>query len=281
MRVNKYCDYDFNLLNDELDVNPHSLFARKVRSTIYATKTIESGNQFEIEIYPALTKQGKRKIRKENQEVYRKWNDTLQKKNIIRKINHNFKSGDLYGTLTYPKEIYPNSIEDAKKNMVNFIKRIKTRLKKKNIDLNEFKYVYATEKSEKGRVHHHFIMNSLLTMDEVMECWNKGGYHKISKIDYDAKFALTGLATYLCKEHSDRRKSEKRYSCSKNLDNPIVTRNYSKFSERKVKKMVSDEALIATFLEKEYPHAAFLDVNVSRNKYGHVFIHARMTKRRI
>lgn len=281
MRANKYCDYDFNLLNDELDVNPHSLFARKVRSTIYATKTIESGNQFEIEIYPALTKQGKRKIRKENQEVYRKWNDTLQKKNIIRKINHNFKSGDLYGTLTYPKEIYPNSIEDAKKNMVNFIKRIKTRLKKKNIDLNEFKYVYATEKSEKGRVHHHFIMNSLLTMDEVMECWNKGGYHKISKIDYDAKFALTGLATYLCKEHSDRRKSEKRYSCSKNLDNPIVTRNYSKFSERKVKKMVSDEALIATLLEKEYPHAAFLDVNVSRNRYGHVFIHARMTKRRI
>lgn len=281
MRVNKYCDYDFNLLNDELDVNPPSLFARKVRSTIYATKTIESGNQFEIEIYPALTKQGKRKIRKENQEVYRKWNDTLQKKNIIRKINHNFKSGDLYGTLTYPKEIYPNSIEDSKKNMVNFIKRIKTRLKKKNIDLNEFKYVYATEKSEKGRVHHHFIMNSLLTMDEVMECWNKGGYHKISKIDYDAKFALTGLATYLCKEHSDRRKSEKRYSCSKNLDNPIVTRNYSKFSERKVKKMVSDEALIATLLEKEYPHAAFLDVNVSRNRYGHVFIHARMTKRRI
>ena len=45
--------------------------------------------------------------------------------------------------------------------------------------------------------------------------------------------------------------------------------------------MASDEALIATFLEKEYPHATFLDVKVSRNKFGHVFIHARMTKRRI
>lgn len=281
MKANKYCDYDFNLLNDELEINPSSLFARKVKSTIYATKTIESGNQFEVEIYPALTKRGKNKIRKEHKEVYRKWNDAHRKKNIIRKINHNFKSGDIYGTLTYPRESYPSTLEEAKKNMVNFIKRIKTRLKKKNIELNKFKYVYATEKSEKGRVHHHFIMNSLLSMDEVMECWNKGGFNKISKIEYDAKFALTGLATYLCKEHKNRTKSEKRYSCSLNLDNPIEKRDYKKFSERKVKKMASDEALIATFLEKEYPHAAFLDVNVSRNKYGHVFIHARMTKRRI
>lgn len=281
MKANKYCDYDFNLLNDELEINPSSLFARKVKSTIYATKTIESGNQFEVEIYPALTKRGKNKIRKEHKEVYRKWNDAHRKKNIIRKINHNFKSGDIYGTLTYPRESYPSTLEEAKKNMVNFIKRIKTRLKKKNIELNKFKYVYATEKSEKGRVHHHFIMNSLLSMDEVMECWNKGGFNKISKIEYDAKFALTGLATYLCKEHKNRTKSEKRYSCSLNLDNPLEKRDYKKFSERKVKKMASDEALIATFLEKEYPHAAFLDVNVSRNKYGHVFIHARMTKRRI
>lgn len=281
MRVNKYCDYDFNLLNDELEINPNYLFARKVRSTIYSTKTIENGNLFEVEIYPALPKMGKRKIRKENPDVYRKWNDSFRKKNIIRKINHNFESGDLYGTLTYPKESYPTHMDEAKKNMVNFIKRIKTRLKKKNIDLCKFKYVYATEKSEKGRMHHHFIMNSLLTMDEIMECWNKGGYNKISKIDYDAKFGITGLATYLCKEHKKRAKSEKRYSCSKNLENPIEHRDYKKFSERKVKKMASDEALIATFLEKEYPHATFLDVKVSRNKFGHVFIHARMTKRRI
>lgn len=281
MRVNKYCDYDFNLLNDELEINPSSLFARKVRSTIYATKTIESGNQFEVEIYPALTKNRMKFIRNESKEINRKWNDAKRKKNIIRKINHNFGSGDLYGTLTYPKECYPENMDEAKKNMVNFIKRIKTRLKKKNIELSEFKYVYATEKSEKGRIHHHFIMNSLLSMDEVMECWNNRGYNKISKIDYDAKFGITGLATYLCKEHKKRAKSEKRYSCSKNLENPIEHRDYKKFSERKVKKMASDEALIATFLEKEYPHAAFLDVNVSRNKYGHVFIHARMTKRRI
>ena len=281
MRVNKYCDYDFNLLNDELEINPSSLFARKVRSTIYATKTIESGNQFEVEIYPALTKNRMKFIRNESKEINRKWNDAKRKKNIIRKINHNFGSGDLYGTLTYPKECYPENMDEAKKNMVNFIKRIKTRLKKKNIELSEFKYVYATEKSEKGRIHHHFIMNSLLSMDEVMECWNNRGYNKISKIDYDAKFGITGLATYLCKEHKKRTKSEKRYSCSKNLENPIEHRDYKKFSERKVKKMASDEALIATFLEKEYPHAAFLDVNVSRNKYGHVFIHARMTKRRI
>lgn len=281
MRVNKYCDYDFNLLNDELEINPNSLFARKVRSTIYSTKTIENGNLFEVEIYPALPKIGKRKIRKENPDVYRKWNDSFRKKNIIRKINHNFESGDLYGTLTYAKKSYPTHMDEAKKNMVNFIKRIKTRLKKKNIDLSKFKYVFATEKSEKGRIHHHFIMNSLLTMDEVMECWNKGGYNKISTIDYDAKFGITGLATYLCKEHKKRAKSEKRYSCSKNLENPIEHRDYKKFSERKVKKMASDEALIATFLEKEYPHATFLDVKVSRNKFGHVFMHARMTKRRI
>lgn len=281
MKANKYCDYDFNLLNDELEINPSSLFARKVKSTIYATKTIESGNQFEVEIYPALTKGGKNKIRKEHKEVYRKWNDAHRKKNIIRKINHNFKSGDIYGTLTYPRESYPSTLEEAKKNMVNFIKRIKTRLKKKNIELNKFKYVYATEKSEKGRVHHHFIMNSLLSMDEVMECWNKGGFNKISKIEYDAKFALTGLATYLCKEHKNRTKSEKRYSCSLNLDNPIEKRDYKKFSERKVKKMASDEALIATMLEEEYPHASFLDVKVSKNKFGHIFVHARMVKKRM
>lgn len=85
MRVNKYCDYDFNLLNEELDINPHSLFARKVRSTIYATKTIENGNLFEVEIYPALPKLGKRKIRKENPDLSRKWNDTFQKKKLLEK----------------------------------------------------------------------------------------------------------------------------------------------------------------------------------------------------
>ena len=45
--------------------------------------------------------------------------------------------------------------------------------------------------------------------------------------------------------------------------------------------MASDEALIATMLEEEYPHASFLDVKVSKNKFGHIFVHARMVKKRM
>ena len=244
----------------------------------YVTKTIDSGFIREIETYPMYlrSEMPKEWKIKKNKETQRNLNNKNAQKNFIRKINTNFNDGDFFITFTYSDKNLPKDHKQAKKDMQNFIRRIKRLIIKKKLDV-ELKYIYVTEHSEgtKGiRCHHHMIMNSILTMEEVEKAWKLGRRNNIRKLDTDELW-LTGLATYLSKDP----KGKKRWCSSKNLKEPHITRNHSKFSKKKINNMVRFRDLVKEEMEKTNPGYVFIDHDIYLNEHnGKPYIYARMRK---
>lgn len=86
--------------------------------SVYATKTIKAGNQFEVEIYPEFTKKEAdvAKLVKTNK-AQKNLNSKNARKRLERLINNNFTDGDLWITMTYSPENLPQNIEEAQKNI--------------------------------------------------------------------------------------------------------------------------------------------------------------------
>ncbi|CEQ00527.1 Uncharacterised protein [[Clostridium] sordellii] len=244
----------------------------------YVTKTIDSGFIREVETYPTYlrSEMPKEWNIKKNKETQRNLNNKNAQKNFIRKINTNFTNGDFLITFTYSNENLPKDHKQAKKDMQNFIRRIKRLISNKKLDV-ELKYIYVTEHSEgaKGiRCHHHMMMNSILTMEEVEKAWKLGRRNNIRKLDTDELW-LTGLATYLSKDP----KGKKRWCSSKNLKEPRITRNHSKFSKKKINNMVRFRDLLKEEMEKANPGHVFIDYEIYLNEHnGKPYIYTRMRK---
>lgn len=273
----KYVNYDYDEVFDtaleqleEKDIE-QALAKRKI-TTAYATKTIKSGNQLEIEIYPeftrrkSITKDGRFSKRKD---IQNNLNNKNARKTLIRLINTNFTSKDYFITLTYTKE--PESEERAMKNISNYIKRINRLRKKKGLE--NAKYIYVTEfrkeEDKPIRFHHHLIIEGGLTMDELEEKWGHGKRNNCRRLDPIEEDGLTGLANYFCKEPKVT-KYKKKWVSSKNLKKPIIRKNHRDFSNRKVKKMVQDVSSISHIMVNKYK-AEFKDVEIKYNKYNNKF----------
>lgn len=191
-------------------------------------------------------KRGKhRKTRKPKQDAL---NDKNAKRYLTQLGNGNFKAGDLHVTLTYSKEALPESVTAAERNVTNYIRRISYRRKKLGLPL--LKYILVTEyKMEKGggkpkRIHHHIIMDAGLDRDEVEMMWTgerlnwkkadsedrgqreayRSGVKKLGFVNADRiqtnENGIEGLCKYIVKDPQGK----KRYSSSRNLDRPEVTR---------------------------------------------------------
>ena len=90
-------------------------------------------------------------------------------------------------------------MEVATKNMQNYIRRLNYQRKKQG--LSNARYVYVTECSEKGRWHHHIVMDGDVDMDTVEAVWNLGKRNEIRRLQRDEN-GLVGMARYITKEKS-------------------------------------------------------------------------------
>lgn len=275
----RYADYDYE---ETYDMTASSLDENRIRemladgrmTSVYATKTIRSGNQFEIEIYPEFTKKqmNKMKAKKKNSSAQKKLNDKNSRKRLERLINANFTSNDYWITLTYADEHLPSTMDDAMKDMKNFIRKINYRRKK--LGMNNAKYIYITEFSkEKGiRCHHHLILEGGMTMDEIESRWTKGRRNNIRKLDPDEN-GLTGVAAYLSKDP----KGKKRWKSSKNLKKPKESKSYTIFPFPKIRKMIINNNLIEEMMTRRYKNRIFTRCEVKYNEFNSKFyIYARM-----
>ena len=169
-----------------------------------ATKEIRSGDQLEVEIYPEFTKGQKDQIpdegkRKRQRQAQKNLNDKNSKKMCERVISENFTDRDIWATFTYTDDNMPASMEVATKNMQNYIRRLNYQRKKQG--LSNARYVYVTECSEKGRWHHHIVMDGDVDMDTVEAVWNLGKRNEIRRLQRDEN-GLVGMARYITKEKS-------------------------------------------------------------------------------
>lgn len=245
--------------------------------SVYATKTIKAGNQFEVEIYPEFTKKEAdvAKLVKTNK-AQKNLNSKNARKRLERLINNNFTDGDLWITMTYSPENLPQNIEEAQKNMQNFIGRINYRRKKEGLE--KAKYIYVTEYNEKKKVrcHHHLIMDCGLDMDTVEKLWKKGKRNNVRRVSGDEN-GLSGLAQYLTKDPAGR----KRWSSSTNLKKPKESKSYSTFKASHVKKIVEGRTSIKEIVEKKYSKMIYTYEEIKYNKFnGKFYIYVRMRERR-
>lgn len=222
----------------------------------YREKKIYAGNMLEVEIYPITLqerKQPRRKKEKASALKQKNLNDKNAKKHLIRLINTNFTDKDIAVHLTYSEKHLPNSEEEARKDVANYLRRIK-HYRKKN-GLEPLKYIAVIEYKEHEendksvRMHHHLIM-SRMDRDIIEELWTKGRANA-DRLQAD-EFGYEALARYITKDP----KGNKRWTQSKNLLQPVIKVNDSKFSRRKIEKLASFTDDRETF-EKLYPGYIF------------------------
>lgn len=219
----------------------------------YREKKIFSGKMLEIEIFPISGKE-KNKTRKEKKKYSEPKQKNLNSKNamkhLIRLVNRNFTSKDLAVHLTYNQKNLPKTEEEARKDVTNFIRRIKHYIKKnklpalKYIAVIEFKEPEGNQKAI--RMHHHIIMSGDMDRDIVEKLWNKGRANA-DRLQEDDDTQFEALARYIAKDP----KGKKRWLQSKNLLQPVIEPNDTKYRSRRKIENLAKCPDVSEYFEKD------------------------------
>lgn len=162
------------------------------------------------------------RIKKTREEI-RKGNMIQAARKLTRKINANFKPGDLHVVLTYRRERSPGR-EQAQKNIESLLGRLRRQYRKAGKIL---KYILVTEYKSTS-IHHHMIVNNIndgkeTTQDYIRKAWREQGISHYTPLYDNADYQA--LAEYLIKETERTFRDpdspvKQRYSCSRNLVDP-------------------------------------------------------------
>lgn len=280
-------DYEaaFHTSTDILNGYFLELIARKNRKGLYACREIYAGTQLELEIYPEFFKKGdipEEGRGKSNKKAQDNLNDKNARKHLERLINCNFTSNDIWGTFGYRGGKEPKDMEEAMRNMRNFIARLNYHRKKQG--LPKLRYVYVTEYDPQAEIrwHHHIIMDGMMGRDTVESLWKHGNRNQVRWLDY-GEDGLSGMSNYVTKAP----KGKKRWSASLGLKKPVEKKHYSKrTAPARYKKvgsfvpdMVRNQSGIAETVRKWHPDYAFTKSEVYFNDFNGLFyIYIRLHK---
>ena len=175
-----------------------------------------------IEVYEYLDgKYGARgeprkKKKKPTPEQIKKRNQWSKERKARHKLRTWYRKNDYLVTLTYRKEERPQDMRQAKKELADFIRRVRRGYRRKG---QELRYLRNIEVGTKGAWHIHIIVNRITDADLIMkEAWPHGGAD--FKLLYEqGEFA--DLAAYITKTpETDPRLKETSYNTSRNLPTP-------------------------------------------------------------
>lgn len=221
----------------------------------------------EIEIYPITEKernQPRKQKTKQSAIKQKNLNDKNAKKHLIRLINTNFTDNDLSVHLTYTENTIPKTEEEARKDITNYLRRIKHYCKKyglappKYIAVIEFREPDESDKRKRIRIHHHIVMSGM-DRDIVEQLWGKGRANA-DRLKAD-EYGYEGLARYITKDPQ----GSKRWTQSKNLKQPDIKVNDYKYTKRKTEQIARapDDK---KYFEEEYQGYTFNDCKVVFNE---------------
>jgi hypothetical protein len=188
---------------------------------MYVKKTYICGQVIEVEKVFSSKYKGKKTLRSpkmaKTEEAVRKVNERNAEKKLRRILNANFDTNSLHAVLTYRFEERPADGEQAMKDLKNFWRTLKRLCKKYG---KELKYVAVAERSQRGVIHFHCIIDCGLSLGEIQEAWGKGAVHA-TPLRSDGDYSR--LASYLLKQSKEtfndpeRSIHKKRWCSSKNL----------------------------------------------------------------
>lgn len=284
--MSKYADYSYLEIYNETVLGARTVEERieEIRASgknyRYMVKTIISGSMIESNIYPVYERRKDRPRREKNKmskEAQVKLNDKNSKLKFIRLVNANFSKDDLMITLTYEDRYLPTE-KQAKKDITNYIRRIKAYRKKNG--LPELKYIYVIgyedpEKqhgNKKVRVHHHIIINQM-DREAAENLWGRGRV-EAKRLQPD-EYGLEGIARYMAAQRG------KRWYPSQNLIKPKEYKSTTKISRRKAERIALNENDHKELFEKLYSDKyKFLDCKTYISDItGGTYLYCRMRKR--
>lgn len=261
------------------------------------TRTVRAGNTIEVECYP-LTRIGaaavnEAKARRRQRAAQELANRKAAEKKIRRYVEHNFTPEDWFMTFTWDYGAIdrfamsaedvarewqrlglPDQEEDAKRQLNNYFRRVKTRMRQKGQDPREFKDIYVLELTRPktdGRWHYHFhtvIHAPGLTDLELRELWG-AGFTRTDRLSW-ADEGPARLAHYLTKgltteEITPDGRRLRRWGHSKNLKTPPETVSDRRLSRRRAAKIAADvQNEGRAIFEKLYPGYRCVETPVVR-----------------
>jgi len=273
-------------------------------------KSIRHGPMLDVECYPIWDTKTAQQAREEaRKETHRRAQERLNrenaKKRLIRLVNANFVKGDLMVCCEYPDGQEPQSDEQARRDIVNYLKRIRYMREKRG--LPPLKYIYITEVTVSAqygvRYHHHIIMSGGISRAEAEDKWltRHGGRCNIKRAQPDGKW-LSGFACYLTQDKREREpekdgrnpqvKAMRRgWNPSKNLTDPekAATVADKKISIRKAQRIaetMQDTQSVKAVFEKLWPDYELVimngrpEVTVRRSRWtAGVYITAQLRRK--
>lgn len=156
-------------------------------------------------------------------------NDQNARRYFRQLVKTNFRKGDYHLVLTYDPENLPEEIERAEQLVKNYLRRVNRW--RSSMKLSAMKYIYITEQSSTGRIHHHLLVSGDMDRRQLEEMW-KLGYANADKLR-PTKNGLANIIAYLAKDPKGR----KRWHPSRNLLKPEYTVSYTKTSIAKYEQL--------------------------------------------
>ena len=199
-------------------------------------------------------------------------------------VEANFKGNrDLVVHPTFSEDNYPESEEQAHKLVKNWIARLNYRRKK--LGLPNCKYIIVFEKSPRGRMHFHVLMDGQLSREEVENKWQLG-YCNADRLRSDPKIGLQKIISYLSKGGETDEKNSKRWISSKGLIKPWVSCSKNTKISRKrfeiLKSIPEDSVLLRLTIERDNPGYELQDVERSiSEETGQMYLFCRMRLKKV
>lgn len=270
------------------------------------TRTIRAGDTLEVECYPiarVIYEKRAEARQKRTPLAMARLNQRNTQRRMARLIDQNFTPADYVftGTYAYPAEdmgfasidgmqdLYlrdglPWEIDRVKRDVVNFIQRVKRRVKRRGGDPKAVKYLYVVESGRDPgnglppRFHWHGVIHAPgLTSDELKALWDRG-FTRCDRLDLEH-----GGADRLSKYLTKQRRYERTWGHSRNLKEPDIRTSDRKVSRRRAALVARDvmqygrqvfEAIYPGYRCEEPVEVHFSDIVPG------AYIYARLRRRR-
>lgn len=179
------------------------------KSTIKTRCSLEIAESFTARCRPSCMKREKRW--KPTPEAMEKANQRRRERRNLILMRSNFEVGDCYQTHTWSPDCRPADMEEAKKQVGNFLKRVKRRYGKYGQDL---KYMANIEVGSRGAWHIHIVVNEVrdgsgtgIASSILRDCWTYGNIKDTKRLREQGMFR--DLSSYLIKnEKTDPEKCQ-------------------------------------------------------------------------
>lgn len=271
----------------------------------YRENIYSCGEFLEVDIFPTFHK-GNDHRRKKRYKPTAAMQERLNQRNaeraLTRILEKNYIENDIEVTITYRDDTLPETYEQAYRDSVNYLRRVK-RLRTK-LGLPEMKTVTIPGG---GRFHFHIIMSGGVPREKLEELWGKGFANtKRLQIGDDG---LAGLAIYDANQLSEdkleadlfsdydineetgeliervggvkreRKKGERRFVCSKNIERPEPEIKEGRISQRRAEQLATIDAASHKAWGDMYEGYTFVRCEPYYNEEnGGWYIHVRLRR---